>query len=52
MLAKIWKKIVFAILIIACLYNIIVKLVVKVSFDNEIKSSAKYIQEENEKKEQ
>ena len=45
MLAKIWKKVCLAILIVACLFNIISKLVNRVSFKNEILSSAQYVQD-------
>ena len=45
MLAKIWKKICLAILIIACLFNIVNKLVHKSSLKEELQSSAEYIQE-------
>jgi len=38
MLAKSWKKIGLIILIIACLWNIVSKLVYKVSFDEVIES--------------
>ncbi len=46
MLAKIWKKICIAILIIACLFNIVSKLVNKISFNTEILSSAQYMYEQ------
>ena len=46
MLAKIWKKICVLILIIACLIDIVSKLVGKVSFNAEALSSAKYIHDE------
>ena len=36
MLSKIWKKIGLIILIIACLWNIVFKLVNKISFDDAI----------------
>ena len=45
MIAKIWKKVLFAILIIACLFNVVNKLVHKASLDQELQSSAEYIQE-------
>ena len=38
MLAKIWKKIGLIILIVACLWNVVFKLVNKVSFDDAINS--------------
>ena len=43
MLAKSWKKICIAILIIACLFNIITKLVHRVSLNKEILSSEQYM---------
>lgn len=54
MIAKIWKKIGLIILIIACLYNIVFKIVHKVSFNVELSSSAEYIKtiEENKQKNQ
>ena len=39
MLAKWWKKIGFIILIVACLFNITSKLVKRVSFNDNIKST-------------
>ena len=44
MLAKVWKKIGLIILIIACLWNVVFKLVNKVSFDNAINSAKAKIQ--------
>jgi len=44
MLAKVWKKLGFLILIIACLFNIMDKLVHKVSFDVQIKATAAYFE--------
>jgi len=44
MLAKHWKKIGLIILVIACLFNVVSKLVSKTSFDDEVKTSAEYIQ--------
>ena len=46
MLAKYWKKICILILIIACLFNIVSKLVNRISFNKEILSSAQYMYEE------
>ncbi len=46
MLAKIWKKLCIAILIIACLFNVVTKLVNRISFKNEILSSAQYMYDE------
>lgn len=51
MAARIWKKVLFFILIIACLFNIITKLVKKIPFKEELQSSAQYmVEQENEKK--
>lgn len=47
MLAKTWKKILLFILIIACLFNVINKLVHKSSMEQEVKASVKYMQEQN-----
>jgi len=49
MLAKTWKKILLFVLIIACLFNIINKLVHKASMEQEVKASVQYMQEQNEK---
>lgn len=54
MLAKLWKKIGLLILIIACVFNIMNKLVHKLSLNKEMIYSAEYMTEvnknENEKK--
>jgi len=52
MLAKYWKKIGMLILIIACIFNIMGKLINKLSLDKEMLYSAEYMYEnqENEKK--
>ena len=42
MLAKYWKKIGMLILIIACLLNVMFKLVNKVSLNGELKASVLY----------
>ncbi|MBP3707913.1 MAG: hypothetical protein J6J36_04830 [Clostridia bacterium] len=44
MLAKIWRKLLLFILIVACLFNVITKFVKKSSLNDELLSSAKYIQ--------
>ena len=52
MLAKYWKKICILILIIACIFNIMLKLIQKVSLNTELIDSATYMYEkekENEK---
>ena len=43
MLAKYWKKIGLLILIIACIFNIIEKLLNKLSLNKEMVSSAMYV---------
>lgn len=52
MLSKYWKKIGLVILIIACVFNVMSKLVNKLSLDKEMLSSAEYMyeQEKNENK--
>ena len=46
MVAKLWKKVLFVILIIACLFNIVNKLVHISSLEQVLQSSAEYIQEQ------
>lgn len=50
MLAKYWKKIGLLILIIACIFNVMGKLINKVSLNKEMISSAIYVMQ-NEKNE-
>lgn len=51
MAARIWKKVGLFILIVACLFNIMIKIVNKIPFVEELKTSAEYIlQQNNEKK--
>ena len=49
MLAKYWKKIGFFILIIACIFNIMTKLVHKVSLKTELETPATYVNQEKNK---
>ena len=51
MLAKYWKKIGMIILIFACVFNVMLKLVKKISLNDELLSSAIYVYEENEENE-
>lgn len=44
MLAKTWKKIGLIILIVACLWNIVGKLVHRISFDNAIEAAKAQMQ--------
>ena len=50
MLAKYWKKIGMLILIIACVFNIMSKLVNKISLNKEMLNSAQYMSENSEQK--
>ncbi len=43
MIAKYWKKIGLVILIVACIFNIMSKLVGKLSLNQEMASSAEYV---------
>lgn len=46
MLAKMWKKIGIFILIVACIFNIMLKLVKRISLNTQLKQSVTYMQEE------
>ena len=46
-MGKIWKKLLFIILIIACLFNIVTKLVKRNSFKNEIQATLQYFNKQN-----
>lgn len=48
MLAKYWKKICLVILIIACIFNIMSKFVHKLSLNQELESSATYVNEQDQ----
>ena len=52
MLAKYWKKIGMLILIIACVFNIMSKLVHKLSLNKEMLYSAQYMFEQEENKQE
>ena len=51
MIAKIWKKLLLFILLIACLFNVVIKIVNKNSLEQELESSAQYISQEQAKNE-
>jgi len=51
MLAKMWKKIGIFILIVACIFNIMLKLVKRISLNTQLKESVSYMQEEFEEME-
>lgn len=44
MIAKVWKKACLVILIVACLFNIVNKLVKKLPFNAELQTSATYLE--------
>ena len=48
MLAKYWKKIGLLILIVACIFNVMSKFVNKLSLENELESSATYVNQEQD----
>ena len=48
MLAKYWKRIGLIILVIACLFNIMIKLVNKTSLKEELETSGHYIIEKEQ----
>lgn len=50
-MSKIWKKLLLLILIVACLFNVVSKLVKRYSLKEEIESSIEYMQEHNENQE-
>ena len=49
MLAKYWKKIGVFILIVACIFNVMTKLINKLSLKSELETSATYINQEKDK---
>ena len=49
MLAKYWKRIGMVILIVACVFNVMGKLVNKLSLNKEMLYSAQYMQQEEKK---
>lgn len=46
MIAKIWKKLLLFILLVACLFNIVNKIVYKNTLEQELQASAQYIEEQ------
>ena len=51
MLAKWWKKIGLLILIVACIFNVMTKLINKLSLEDELESSATYVEQQKENNE-
>lgn len=53
MIAKYWKKVGLILVVLACLFNIVTKIVSKTSMKDELEASALYIkQQQYEEKEQ
>lgn len=50
MLAKYWKKIGLFILIVACIFNVMTKIVHKTSLKSELEASATYMNQQEENK--
>ena len=48
MLAKTWKKIGIFILIVACIFNIMLKLVKRISLNTQLNDTVTYMQDEYE----
>ncbi len=48
-MAKIWKKLLLVILILACLFNIVSKIVRRYPLKEELKASAQYMLEQRNK---
>ena len=48
MLAKYWKKIGLFILIVACIFNVMTKLINKLSLKDELETSATYVNQQNQ----
>lgn len=51
MLAKYWKRIGLIILIVACVFNVLIKLINKLSFEKEMVTSAQYVYDQAHKDE-
>ena len=51
MLAKYWKKIGLFIIIVACLFNIVSKLVSKVPYLDQLTESAQYVSDQEQQEE-
>ncbi len=49
MIAKVWKKVLLVIVVLACLFNLVNKFVFHPSIEDELGASAKYVQEQKEK---
>ena len=49
-MSKIWKKLLLAILILACLFNVVSKLVRRYPLKTELESAAQYLEENKQNK--
>ena len=49
MLAKYWKKFGLFILIVACIFNVMIKIVHKTSLKDELEATATYVNQEENK---
>lgn len=49
MVAKVWKKLLLFVVLIACLFNVVIKIVSKNSLEQELQTSAQYIQKQEMK---
>ena len=49
MLAKYWKKFGLFILIVACVFNVMIKIVHKTSLKDELEATATYVNQEENK---
>lgn len=47
-MSKIWKKLLLVILIFACLFNIVSKIVKRYSLEEELESAAGYMEEQKQ----
>ena len=46
MIAKIWQKLGLIIVVVACLFNVVIKIVSKTSVRDELEASAMYVQQQ------
>ena len=51
-MGKLWKKLLFIILIVACLFNIVSKLVMRNSLQSELQATLEYFFNKEDKKEE
>lgn len=47
-MSKIWKKLLLVILVLACLFNVVSKIVKRYSLKDELESSIQYMEEHKE----